>query len=70
MASTGTPSATAQAQADEQASSGAPASSHSFSSLDIKNTNIQTAPGVDLSEQQKVTIGSVLDVSLAFSSSH
>lgn len=69
MASTGTPSATAQAQADEQASSGAPASSHSFTSLDIKNTNIQTAPGVDLSEQQKVTIGSVLDVSLTLSSS-
>lgn len=64
MATTGTPSATAQVQADVQASSGAPAGSHSFSSLDIKNTNIQTAPGVSLSEQQKVTIGSVLDVSM------
>ncbi|KAJ4420393.1 hypothetical protein N0V82_004382 [Gnomoniopsis sp. IMI 355080] len=55
-------STTAQAQTDAQASSGAPAGSHSFSSLDIKNTSIQTAPGVELTEQQKVTIGSVLDL--------
>lgn len=62
MATTGTPSATAQAQAGTQGSSGAPAGSHTFSSLDIKNTTINTAPGVELTEKQKVTIGSVLDV--------
>lgn len=62
MATTGTPSETAQAQTDTQSSSGAPAGSHTFASLDIKNTNINTAPDVKLSEQQKVTVGSVLDV--------
>ncbi|CAN8099907.1 unnamed protein product [Discula destructiva] len=62
MATAGAPSATAQAQSDTQAASGAPAGSHSFASLDIKNTNVNTAPGIELSEQQKVTIGSVLDL--------
>lgn len=54
--STGAPSGTAQVQA------AADASAPSFSSIGIKNTNIETAPGVNLSEQQKVLVGSVLDV--------
>jgi hypothetical protein len=54
--STGNPSGTAQAQAS------ADASAPSFSSIGIKRTDIQTAPGVNLSEQQKVLVGSVLDV--------
>lgn len=54
--STGAPSGTAQAQA------AADASAPSFSSIGIKRTNIETAPGVNLSEQQKVLVGSVLDV--------
>lgn len=54
---TGVPSGTAQAQAS------ADASAPSFSSIGIKRTNIETAPGVNLSEQQKVLVGSVLDVS-------
>ncbi len=31
--------------------------------LGIENTNIKTAPGVELSSEQKVIVGSVLDVS-------
>lgn len=54
--STGTPSGTAQAQAT------ADANAPSFSSIGIKRTNIESAPGVNLSEQQKVIVGSVLDV--------
>lgn len=54
--STSIPSETAQAQAS------ADASAPSFSSIGIKRTNIETAPGVSLSEQQKVLVGSVLDV--------
>lgn len=54
--SAGTPSGTAQAQAS------ADANAPSFSSIGIKRTNIETAPGVNLSEQQKVLVGSVLDV--------
>ncbi|KAH8779781.1 hypothetical protein F5883DRAFT_626161 [Diaporthe sp. PMI_573] len=54
--STGNPSGTAQAQAS------ADASAPSFSSIGIKRTDIQTAPGVNLSEQQKVLVGSVLDL--------
>lgn len=54
---TGVPSGTAQAQAS------ADASAPSFSSIGVKRTNIETAPGVNLSEQQKVLVGSVLDVS-------
>jgi len=52
---TGTPSATAQAQA-------AATSTPSFSSLGIKNTSINEGSGVQLSSQQKVLVGSVLDV--------
>ncbi|KAJ0123885.1 hypothetical protein J7T55_012356 [Diaporthe amygdali] len=54
--STGTPSGTAQAQAT------ADANAPSFSSIGIKRTNIESAPGVNLSEQQKVIVGSVLDL--------
>lgn len=52
----GTPSETAQAQA------AADAKAPSFSSLGIKHTDIKTASGVNLSDQQKVIVGSVLDV--------
>ncbi|RDL42305.1 Uncharacterized protein BP5553_02284 [Venustampulla echinocandica] len=31
-------------------------------SLGIENTNIETAPGVDLSVQQKILVGSILDL--------
>lgn len=31
--------------------------------LGIENTDIETAPGVELSSEQKVIVGSVLDVS-------
>lgn len=54
--STGVPSATAKAQ--EQAD----ASSASFASLNVKNTNINEAPGVKLTDQQKTVVGSVLDL--------
>jgi hypothetical protein len=52
----GVPSETAKIQ--QQAN----ASSASFASHNIKNTNVNTAPGVDLSDQQKVLVGSILDV--------
>jgi len=35
----------------------------SMSDLNIENTNIKTASGVSLDEQQKTLVGSVLDVS-------
>lgn len=54
--STNDPSETAKVQAS------ADASAPTFSSIGIKRTNIETAPGVNLSEQQKVLVGSVLDV--------
>lgn len=54
--STNDPSETAKVQAS------ADATAPSFSSIGIKRTNIETAPGVNLSEQQKVLVGSVLDV--------
>ena len=37
-------------------------SSSQFGELKIENTNIKSAPGVDLSSQQKTLIGSVLDL--------
>lgn len=52
--STGTPSATAQAQ--EKANT-------TFDSFTMKNTNINEGPGVKLNDQQKLVVGSVLDVS-------
>ncbi|KAI0151186.1 hypothetical protein BJ166DRAFT_501326 [Pestalotiopsis sp. NC0098] len=38
------------------------ASSASFASHGIRNTNINAAAGVDLSDQQKVLVGSILDL--------
>lgn len=54
--STGTPSATARAQKD------ADMKASSTNDLGIENTDIKTAAGVELSGNQKVLIGSVLDV--------
>ncbi|TVY31980.1 hypothetical protein LSUB1_G008158 [Lachnellula subtilissima] len=54
--STGVPSSTAAAQ--KNADTNAP----SASELGIENTNVQTAAGVDLSAQQKLLVGSVLDL--------
>jgi len=34
----------------------------SFSSLGIKNSNIKEAPGVKMTDKQKVIVGSVLDL--------
>lgn len=36
------------------------------SDLGIENTNIKTAPGITLDEQQKTLVGSVLDVCYLF----
>ncbi|KAL3427776.1 hypothetical protein PVAG01_01285 [Phlyctema vagabunda] len=54
--STGVPSSTAglQKQADQK--------TPSMSDLEIENTNINTSTGVSLSEQQKVYVGSILDL--------
>jgi hypothetical protein len=54
--SSGVPSQTAQAQ--KATDTNAP----SMSELGIENQNIKTDSGVDLSAQQKVIVGSVLDV--------
>lgn len=54
----GTPSDTAKVQAS--ADSNAP----SFESVGIKNNSINQKSGVSLSQQQKVLVGSVLDVSM------
>ena len=51
--------AAAAAAARKMSSSTSP----SFESLGIRNTNINAAPGVNLSSEQKVIVGSVLDVS-------
>jgi len=58
--STGVPSSTAAAQ--QAANISAP----STSELGIENTNVKTAAGVELSAQQKLLVGSVLDVSHTF----
>lgn len=57
--SSGIPSETAkiQKEAENQQTAGVP----SFSELGIENTNISTATGVSLSDEQKVLVGSVLD---------
>ncbi|OLN86549.1 hypothetical protein CCHL11_08525 [Colletotrichum chlorophyti] len=52
----GSPSDTAKAQAS------ADANAPTFDSVGIKNTNINEKPGVSLSQQQKVLVGSVLDL--------
>jgi hypothetical protein len=59
--STGTPSSTAQAQKSAEMSTSA---SSSGSDLGIESTDIKTATGVSLSPQQRVLVGSVLDVLL------
>ncbi|TVY82658.1 hypothetical protein LSUE1_G004510 [Lachnellula suecica] len=56
--SSGVPSSTAQAQAAANASGGGP----SAADLDIQSTDVKTAAGVNLSSQQKVLVGSVLDL--------
>lgn len=53
----GVPSGSAQGQASSSQSA-------SFSSLGITNTSINEAAGVQLTEDQKVLVGSVLDVTL------
>jgi hypothetical protein len=58
--STGVPSTTAQTQKAAQMSTNT--SIPSESSLGIESTNIQTASGVELNQQQRIIVGSVLDV--------
>ena len=60
MASQGVPSQTAQIQKEVESKSNS--ASASFADLGIENTDIKTASGVELSSQQKVLVGSVLDV--------
>lgn len=59
MATPEKPSEAAQAQ--DQTSAPGP-DPPSFSSLGIRNTTINEAPGVRLSPHQKLVVGSVLDV--------
>lgn len=63
MGTQGVPSQSAQIQNEAE---GPDSTSASFADLDIENTNIQTASGAELSSQQKVIVGSVLDVCLLF----
>jgi hypothetical protein len=56
--STGVPSETVKEEA------GAGGQSSPFAALDIEIANINTAPGVQLSESQKLLVGSVLNVRL------
>lgn len=37
----------------------------SLSSANIRNTDVHTNPGVDLNDQQKLVVGSILDVSFS-----
>ncbi|KAH8747901.1 hypothetical protein BGZ57DRAFT_970382 [Hyaloscypha finlandica] len=57
--STGTPSSTAQVQKSAEMSTSA---SSNGSDLGIESTDIKTATGVSLSPQQRVLVGSVLDL--------
>jgi hypothetical protein len=59
--STGIPSSTAQVQKSAEMSTSA---SSNVSDLGIEGTDIRTATGVSLSPQQRVLVGSVLDVLL------
>ena len=59
--STGVPSQTAQGQKSADMSTSANANG-TASELGIESTDIQIAAGVQLSAQQKVLVGSVLDV--------
>lgn len=54
MATAGTPSDTARLQKDQ--------TTQAPGDYGIENTNISTASGVNLDSQQKVLVGSVLDV--------
>lgn len=58
MTSSSMPSETAQAQKQSEVGAGA----EFGSDLGIENTNISTATGVTLSQEQKVLVGSVLDL--------
>jgi hypothetical protein len=58
--STGVPSTTAQTQKAAQMSTNTSIPSESL--LGIESTNIQTASGVELNAQQRIIVGSVLDV--------
>jgi hypothetical protein len=63
--SAGIPSSTAQVQKSAEMSTSA---SSNGSDLGIESTDIKTATGVSLSSQQRVLVGSVLDVFLPRSS--
>ncbi|KAK1758580.1 hypothetical protein QBC47DRAFT_375121 [Echria macrotheca] len=56
---TGVPSMTAEAHKAENSS---PEPEADFGSIGVKNTNINTAEGVDLNARQKLCVGSVLDL--------
>jgi len=56
--SSGVPSQPEAARSRAQHSSSGP----SFERIGIKNTNINTGPGVELSQRQRVIVGSVLDL--------
>jgi hypothetical protein len=57
--STGIPSEIAHMQSQSQQTAGGLSND-----LGIENTNIKTAPGIELSSEQKVIVGSVLDVTI------
>jgi len=59
--STGVPSETAAVQS--QANMSSTAGTGSAAELGIENTNFKTAAGVQLTDRQRVLVGSVLDVS-------
>lgn len=62
MATGNKSSESAQAQAQAQAAAAPNSDQPSFSSLGIRNTTINEAPGVQLSPHQKLVVGSVLDL--------
>lgn len=55
-------STTARSQISRSAAIRTMSSSSDHGELKIENTNIKTAPGVELSSQQKTLVGSVLDL--------
>ncbi|KAK1672750.1 hypothetical protein BDP55DRAFT_672470 [Colletotrichum godetiae] len=57
----GTPSETAKAQANVEAST------PTFESVGIKNSHVVEKSGVSLSQQQRLLVGSVLDVCITLS---
>lgn len=61
--STQGPPADSQAQAPQPSTTTTTTTDNlSFASIGIKNTEINTAPDVTLTPQQKVLVGSILDV--------